>query len=104
MCVCLFVCLCVSYLILFVIINSRTSTVQSLDIFLTMFNEVVDQLIVGEDETLHAVKKFATLFIGDVVHVMDHTRDDKAVVTLDCGTLGHLKYTQTQNGAGSDTC
>ena len=97
------VCECVWYLILFVIIHSCPSTLQSVNIFLTMFNKLVDQLEICEDKTLHAIKKFTTLFTGDVVHVMDHTRDDKAVVTLHFRTLGQLKHTQTQNATGLDT-
>jgi len=95
------VCECVWYLILFVIIHSCPSTLQSVNIFLTMFNKLVDQLEICEDKTLHAIKKFTTLFTGDVVHVMDHTWDDKAVVTLHFRTLGHLKHTQTQNATGT---
>jgi len=77
------------------IISADTSTVQFRDVWLTVVDKLVDQLVVSEDKCLQSTEQFTTSIAGDVVHVVDHAGYDQTFPSLNGTALGQLQETLT---------
>jgi len=87
------------YLVFFIIVICA-STVQFLDILITVINKLVDEVVVSEDKRLKPLKQLATSMTRHFVHVVDQTWEHKTLIALHFTALCQLatvKHTNIQS-------